>query len=546
MKKSIITTILVVFLITFFGGFLRFYKITQNPPSLNGDELSFGYAAYSILKTGKDEYGVRLPLVFKSVGDYKNPVLGYLLILPVKIFGLTDFAVRFPNALVGTFSIPIFFLFLLDIFKKKKIAYIGSLFLAINPLDVYFSRVAYESLIAGLFIIFAIWAFMKLLDGKKLWAFVSAFFFTLTMYTAPAPRLFVPVFVFAALLISIPTLKKNWKVFTIFIITCLVLGLPMVYTTLFLGSGTRFNMVFLTHDIDFIRHILLKYFDSFKDIPLLFFFWIERYINYFQPDFIFSNALHMTTLDSFGLGLLYLFDIPLLATGIFAFIKKQIPHKNIFVIWLLTGIVPDSITNNLQQGGRLIHIVPVIIIITTLGLLECVKWFNSLKSLFLRILIAGAYFSFVILILIHAFLVFSVHFPNEKSESYDEGLKQVSLYISEHQSQYKEIIIDTRHGVDAPSLISNPFLYLNFYLKYDPATYQTEPKISGTSSNPYYHYNKYTFTYINWPVDSKKTDTLFIGSPWSFPSDLQGVKILDTIYLTNGHIAYYIVIPKKP
>ena len=122
MKKSIITTILVVFLITFFGGFLRFYKITQNPPSLNGDELSFGYAAYSILKTGKDEYGVRLPLVFKSVGDYKNPVLGYLLILPVKIFGLTDFAVRFPNALVGTFSIPIFFLFLLDIFKKKKIA----------------------------------------------------------------------------------------------------------------------------------------------------------------------------------------------------------------------------------------------------------------------------------------------------------------------------------------------------------------------------------------------------------------------------------------
>jgi hypothetical protein len=254
----------------------------------------------------------------------------------------------------------------------------------------------------------------------------------------------------------------------------------------------------------------------------------------------------MTTLDSFGLGLLYLFEIPLLVTGIFSFIKKHIPHKNILVIWLLSGMVPDSITNNLQQGGRLIHMIPVVIIITTLGLFECVSWLNSLKKPFLRILVAGTYLSLVILVLIHAFLVFSVHFPNEKSEFYDEGLKQASLYVGEHQNQYKEIVFDTRHGVDAPSLISNPFLYLLFYLKYDPATYQTEPRIYGTAENPYYHFDKYTFRYINWPVDSLKPDTLFIASPWSFPSDLNGVKILDTIRLTNGSIAYYIAVPEKP
>lgn len=545
MKKNIIKTILIVLAITILGGFLRFYKITQNPPSLNGDELSFGYAAYSILKTGNDEYGAHLPLVFKSVGDYKNPVLAYLMILPIKIFGLTDFAVRFPNALTGTLSIPIFFLFLKDIFRKKKIAYIGSLFLALNPLDIYFSRVAYESLIAGVFIIFAIWALIKMLDGKKFWAFISAFFFTLTMYTAPAPRLFIPVFVLGILLINLPTIKKNLRTFVIFITTCIILGLPMVYTTLFLGSGTRFSMVFLTHDIDFIRHILLGYFASIKDVPLLFFYWIERYINYLQPDFIFSNALHMTTFDSFGLGILYLFEIPFFLAGIFYFIKNKIPYKGIFAIWLLTGIFPDSLTNNMQQGGRLLHMLPVVIIITTLGFFECIKWIQSLKTP-IRVIILGASTAFVLLTFTHAFLVFSVHFPREKSEFYDEGLKQAVLYVGAHQNQYKEIIFDTRHGADAPSLISNPFLYINFYLKYDPATYQTEPKIYSTPEDPYYHYYKYTFTYINWPQDSHKKDTLFVASPWSFPSDLQGVKILDTIYLTNGRIAYYVAVPENP
>ena len=34
---------------------LRFYNITNVPPSLNWDETSIGYNAYSILKTGKDE-----------------------------------------------------------------------------------------------------------------------------------------------------------------------------------------------------------------------------------------------------------------------------------------------------------------------------------------------------------------------------------------------------------------------------------------------------------------------------------------------------------
>ena len=75
---------------------LRFFMLGQNPPSLNWDETSIGYNAYSILKTGKDEYGTSFPIEFRSFDDYKPPVYIYLDVLPVTIFGLTEFAVRFP------------------------------------------------------------------------------------------------------------------------------------------------------------------------------------------------------------------------------------------------------------------------------------------------------------------------------------------------------------------------------------------------------------------------------------------------------------------
>jgi hypothetical protein len=169
-----------------------------------------------------------------------------------------------------------------------------------------------------------------------------------------------------------------------------------------------------------------------------------------------------------------------------------------------------------------------------------------MKRSYLKILVSGTYLFFIVLVLMHAFITFDIHFPIAKGESYDEGLEQVVHYVVQHQNQYKEIVFDTRHGVNGPYLISNPYLYLIFYSRYDPATYQTEPKTYDSPEAGGYHFDKYTFKYINWSLDSKDTDTLFIGSPWSFPSDLGGVKILDTIKLAGGQIAYYIVVPTKP
>lgn len=543
MNYKIIFVILIF--ITLLGGFLRFYKITENPPSLNGDEISMGYDAYSILKTGRDQFGKFMPITFESVGDYKNPVPIYMMILPIKLFGLNDFSIRFQNALFGTLFIPLFFLFLAKIIKDKIIAIVGAFFLSISSWHIYYSRVEYETLIASFFVLLGIWFFLKMLDGPRIWAVFSAFFLILTMYTAPAPRLFIPVFIISILIFNFHKLKKNKDKLITFILSCAILVLPLVYATLFLGAGTRLTMVLISNDIEFQRYTLLKYFESINDFPLLLFFWLKRYISYILPEFLFFYGLNMTAPSNLGLGILYLFELPWLILGITEFIKRKIPFKAIFITWLLIGIVPDSITNNQQHAGRLLHIAPVVILLTSLGAIRFFSWIKNLSTLYIRLTVLGIYTAFIVIILTHAFLVFAVHFPRAKGESYDEGLKQAALYIQEHQDNYKEIIFDPRRGIQGPYLISNPYLYVLFYTKYDPQIYQTEPKITSQDKTYFLKFNKYTFRNIEWLEDGGKKDVLLIGSPWSFPDNgLKEGELLKKIYMTNGQPAYYIVSPR--
>src|SRR3989338_11677884 len=98
---------------------LRFYKLGQIPSSLDWDEVSLAYNAQSLLQTGKDEFGNSWPLSIQSFNDYKPPVYTYLLIPVLKVFGKTEFAIRFPSALAGTLTV------LVTYFLVKELLAVG-------------------------------------------------------------------------------------------------------------------------------------------------------------------------------------------------------------------------------------------------------------------------------------------------------------------------------------------------------------------------------------------------------------------------------------
>src|SRR5579872_100475 len=174
MSKSKILLILIVLL----AGFLRFYKLGQIPPSLDWDETAHGYNAYSLLKTGRDEYGYFLPLSIRSFDDYKPPLYTYMVVPSVAVFGLDDFAVRFPSAALGTLAVLFTYLMVYELFKRKDLALTSALFLAISPWHIQFSRVAFETNTAILWTVMGTWAFLKGTQKKgktfMLWMCLSA------------------------------------------------------------------------------------------------------------------------------------------------------------------------------------------------------------------------------------------------------------------------------------------------------------------------------------------------------------------------------------
>jgi len=61
MKK----TFIILIIISFISLFFNLHKKNVSHPGFSADEAAFGYNAYSLLKTGRDEYGTFMPLRLK-------------------------------------------------------------------------------------------------------------------------------------------------------------------------------------------------------------------------------------------------------------------------------------------------------------------------------------------------------------------------------------------------------------------------------------------------------------------------------------------------
>src|SRR3989344_1981334 len=154
--------ILLIISIISLAAVLRFYQLGGNPPSLDWDEVSLGYNAYSIITTGADEFSNTFPLLsIRSFNDYKPPMYVYALIPSLLLFGKTDFAIRFPSALAGTLTILFTYLLVRQLFTDRKLASISALLLSISPWHLQFSRIAFEANLALFFFVAGMFFLIK-------------------------------------------------------------------------------------------------------------------------------------------------------------------------------------------------------------------------------------------------------------------------------------------------------------------------------------------------------------------------------------------------
>jgi 4-amino-4-deoxy-L-arabinose transferase-like glycosyltransferase len=519
-------TLFLLGLIILVGFFIRFYHLGKNPPGVTLDEAAIGWNAYSILKTGRDEYGKFLPLEFRSLDDYKPPLYIYLTVPAVAVFGMNEFSVRLPAAVLGVIAIAMAFLLTKELFPgKPKLSLIAALGLAIDPWAVQFSRTGFETgtticlYLAGLF------SFSRGLK-RWYWMVLSAILFGLTIYMYQASRLFVPMFVCFLFGISIfykkLTLKKNVLFFIPFLIICL----PFVKTVfssetqLRLRGTSIFQNVtpadnnlerkitdWLNNDhwsVDFFHQNALAYGPTI----------LGNYLIHLRPDFLFLDNYGSKVAHAPNYGLFPIYDLILIPIGIFALFRKNRWRAWIIIGSVLVAPIPAALTLNLPSSIRTAVMVAPLILISALGLYSLPR---KIKYLFVPILtIFLAYY-------LHMYFV---HLPIERADSWYFGYREMAEYSNKVKGRYNRIYISNR--------LDQPLNFFEFFLNYDPEKYLSVDggRISGGFQESGNHFGKFYFIQPDLGgIQKKEKNVLYVGTPDEFSKD---ENFLRTISLPNG------------
>lgn len=539
MNKSII----ILILITILAFAIRFIGIDKFPSGFNADEAAIGYNAYSIIQTGKDEYGQFLPLSFKSFGDYKPGLYFYFVIPFVATLGLNETAVRLPSVLLGSALVFLIYFLSLQIFKDKRIAYISSIFMAINPWAIHFSRGAWESNAATFFITLAVYLFMKGLKNN-LTMFFSLLSFLISIYLYQSPRLVVPVMVLGFTIIFWKEiwslLKTHWKKNLVLIAILFALAIPVMLQFLSGSGSERFQgLSFLSDEGPSLRvnelrgqHNNPNGIDSKslhnKAVAYSTNF-LGHYLDHFTGDFLFINGDPLIRNKTPESGQFFIIQSLMLIIGLLFLIKFNSKLKYILVVWILVSPLASSLTYQTPSALRALSMVSPIILIMAFGL---VKLLDILKKKPIQILISIIFISIISFEFVHYLENYYIHSPKRYPLAWEYGFKEMIEKLSTYEKDYNNIVISDRYD--------QPYILTLFYKQYDPSKYQPQATLSerdkfnfGTVKS----FDKYRFEKTDYLDIKEHKDTLYVVTPEEAGDNI----VIDKVLFPNGDVAFLFV-----
>lgn len=488
------------------------------PPSLNWDEVSHGFNAYSILKTGKDEWGISLPLIFRAYGDFKLPLYIYLSILPIFILGLNPLSVKFISIISGAIA-PIFiFLFLKKLTKNKTTSFVATLLYSFSPWTIFLSRVALEAnLFLTLFIIS-----IYFLTTKKI--HLSLFFYALCLFSYNSSRAILPFYLFLVVFLSIK-FKLNFKK-NIFFILFFALSIFIVSIQSLDSSGqARFKWVSIIDEgaINQINQLRITYPRIIANKATYFILKsLGNYLSHFNPKFLFgSGGSHY----QFNIPQFYLIS-PLLSPffiyGLFQLVKKKY-YLSLFI--LLISPIPSAITRDAPHTLRSIVFISTVTFISVYGLITI---FSKKSKQFLILA------TFIILINQIQFWPKYKQYSRDYSSSWQYGYSQMVNLIKQNYHSYQNIYITKKYG--------EPHEFILFYWPWSPSNYQNDTNKIWDYHASWYWIDAFDkFKFINdWEIKNYNfpPNSLLITSPGNYPNKAKKQK---TLYYPNNQPIFEIL-----
>lgn len=565
---------LILLLIVIFSAFLRFYNLADNPPSLNWDEASLGYNAWTLLNYGTDEYGNDWPFSIRSFNDYKPPLYSYLTMLPVAIFGLTEFSTRFISALLGTLTTVVVYFLTFEFFgfvipakagihgrvnnkttidsrlrgNDKYIALLAATLFAISPWSLQFSRGAFEGNIAVFFTALGALFLLKWLNNhnstiqKFSHLTIAAFSFTFALYSYHAARLVIPLIAFLILIRYSKYILRHWQQVVPTIIISTLLLIPLLVITFRGSTGARVGAVSIFNPKYVEQYIKdretqeklagnylfsLIYDDRVHYLRLI----LEGYLDHYDIRHMFIQGDIVDRHHAPNMGLLYLVELPFILIGLFNLATKKFNGKFLFWSWWLLAPLPAALASGTPHAIRSILWLPLPQIATAVGVITVVSYF--LKFVYLRNFKFVVYCILCISIFcnfIYYQLQYHLHQPVENAREWQYSYKQLVEYLQPLYPQFDEVIMTTSYD--------QPYIFFLFYEQY--------PLELGVNPGDFNrHYKNITFEAVDifklrdqYKSNPQRT-MLIIGAGDEIPP---GEPIeLTNIRFPNGEVSFRIV-----
>lgn len=539
------------FLVLGLAFVLRIAFIGSVPPSPSLDEASIGYNAYSILKTGKDEYGYFLPLLLRAYDDYRPALYVYTVVPFVAILGPVVEAVRLPSIVFSMFTVVLSFciariMFRKDIFfykYKVSVAFLPilvMLLVAISPWQIYISRLGHEVNLALFATLAAIYFFLKAVTENKQQLFflsISAVFFALCFYSYQAQKIILPFMLFFLLLIYSKEVKRYIRNFFVAGVIGLLIVLPAVYVSLTPEGLTRLSgtSVFTENHPAYAER--LKKFTVAKESQDVFgqilfnrrfndfSIFTGQYISHFNPYWLFlgeSKEDHKVP----NLGLMFVWEIVFLIIGAVVLVFSDLDRKikTLLILWVLVSPLAGAITTGAPHAMRSLTVIPAPQIVTSLGILFSAVYLKK----FIHINIQMAVFTILIALSVGYFSYqYFIVFPKLHSTSFQYSL---NTFFKEFDPKERKIVISNSEN------LTQSYMFYLFASKYNPQIYISN---GGTGSGGFAaHHQIGQFSFRPIVYAQEKVGTILVGNKKDFPDN---AKITNVYSSLDGQNEVYVV-----
>lgn len=532
---------LILILILILATFLRFWQLGKTPSGFFCDEASLGYDAYSIMETGKDQFGKSWPIVFRSFVDFKPAIYTYSLIPIYKVLGMNVWTTRALSAIMGIIGIWFSFWLIKNLSNKTNLGLIIAILMAISPWHLMVSRTSYESNVAFTFLIIALWSFYKFKQNKN-YLLLTAIMAALSFLTYHSERVIVPLIFLGLFIKESKNIfnKKNIKT----LIIAVIIGIIMIFPTIKLmttpGFLSRLNNLSIFsksikqpwgfnekltgwQNIVFNNRSILQTRE-----------FASLYSSYFSIRYLFGLGDPGPRSSYPDLAPFLFWQLPFFILGIIWFFNKTKNEDEnlrfLIILMVIISPIPSSITRDPFSSIRALPLVLPLTILIAIGINKFLEKYKKMGILILICLVVWSSGKIYLSV-----FKFNDYF---RAQSWETGIKEMVAKISQEKLP---IMIDNSRGEIYSQVL--------FFTKANPKEYQ-ENNFEVSNENYYIDMNRnktkkiknITIKGFNWKEDISQEQVL-VGDELSI-NEVQAkehcltkifeIKGLDNKVLFNG------------